>query len=278
MTYQQFINEQSKLIRSLGKEERALKLLLMANSGLDATDLYRHYCEEMPDDIRLKTLNDLCSYLYANRPVQYIIGHTFFYGLKILVDESVLIPRPETELLVETVLAQIPTNEALKIIDVGTGSGAIALAVKTNLPAAHVVAIDISEAALRLARENAAIHQCDISFIRSNLFENVSDRYDVLISNPPYIDRDDEVESIVQENEPALALFAPKRGLFFYEEIFKNVPRVLKSSHLLALEIPEDRDEELKQLTEKYLPESNYEIIKDWNGKSRILMISRGWR
>ncbi|NLD26043.1 MAG: peptide chain release factor N(5)-glutamine methyltransferase [Acholeplasmataceae bacterium] len=278
MTYQQFINEQTIIIRNLNKEEQALRLLLMANSGFDATQLYQHYQDEMPEAIRAKTLNDLHLYLYDNRPVQYIIGYTYFYGLKILVNNCVLIPRPETELLVEEVLKRIGNCKPLKIIDVGTGSGAIALAVKTNYPDAEVIGIDISEAALELAEKNAKLNKCDVRFIKSNLFENIPDQYDILISNPPYIDQDDEIESIVKDNEPALALFAPKRGLFFYEEIFKDASRVLKSSHMLVLEIPENKDEELKQLIEQYLPESIYEILKDWNGNSRILIISQQWR
>jgi release factor glutamine methyltransferase len=278
MTYQQFYLEQREIARHLNKEERAIKMLLIANSNWEATDLYRHYHEEIPVEVLRKTLLDLERYFYMNEPVQYLIGYAYFYGLKIMVNKNVLIPRPETELLIDEVLKRISTDRSLKIIDLGTGSGAIALALKKHLPQAEVLAVDISSKALELATENASLNNLEVHFLRSDLFANVRGPFDILVSNPPYISRNEVIECIVHDNEPHLALYAEKQGLYFYEEIFKNVSSFLKDSYLIALEIPENHDESLVQLIRNYLPNSHFEILKDFNEKSRILLISHLWR
>ena len=140
------------------------------------------------------------------------------------------------------------------------------------------LAVDISSKALELATENASLNNLEVHFLRSDLFANVRGPFDILVSNPPYISRNEVIECIVHDNEPHLALYAEKQGLYFYEEIFKNVSSFLKDSYLIALEIPENHDESLVQLIRNYLPNSHFEILKDFNEKSRILLISHLWR
>jgi release factor glutamine methyltransferase len=278
MTYEQFYKEQSLLARKLNKEERAVKLLLLAYSGFTPSELYLNYHKPIPDQVYQKTLSALNLYFYQNKPVQYLIGYTYFFGLKLSIRPGVLIPRPETELVVEKVLENIEAIVDPKILDLGTGSGAIALALKNARGDAEITATDISDQALTLARENAERLKLKLKFLKSNLFENITESFDVLVSNPPYIDINEDIDPLVRENEPAEALFAEKSGLRFYEDILCGASQVLHNSNLIVFEIPENKDEELIEIVETYYPESNYEIVKDLNNLSRILIIRNNWR
>ena len=278
MTYEQFYKEQSLLARKLNKEERAVKLLLLANSGFTPSELYLNYQKSIPDQVYQKTLSALDLYFYQNKPVQYLIGHTYFFGLKLKVRSGVLIPRPETEQVVVKVLENIAGVFNPKILDLGTGSGAIALALKKIRSDAEITATDISEKALSLASENAESLHLKINLLKSNLFENLKERFDVLVSNPPYIDINEEIDPLVRENEPPEALFAEKSGLRFYEDILKEASQVLHKSNLIVFETPENKDEELIKIVKTYYPESNYEIVKDLNNLSRILIVRNNWR
>lgn len=278
MTYEEFYIEQARLARKLHKEERAVKMLLLEYSGFTPSQLYMNYQKPLPDSVRIKTLSALDFYFYKNKPVQYLLGYAYFYGLKLGISPGVLIPRPETELLVEKVLENIEGKESPKIIDIGTGSGAIALALKSRRSDALITATDISTQALQVAKENAEKHHLEINIIKSNLFENVWEKYDVLVSNPPYINKNEEIDPLVSENEPEEALYADDEGLRFYKDIFSGAKDVLYDSNLLVLEIPENKDEELYKIVRTYFPESNFELLKDLNGLSRILIIRNNWR
>jgi release factor glutamine methyltransferase len=278
MTYEKFLKEQCRLALTLNKEEKAVKLLLMKNSGFTATQLYLNYPKEIPDLVRSKTLSDLELYFYKNQPVQYIIGYTYFYGLKLMIRRGVLIPRSETELVVEKVLENIIDFPNPKILDLGIGSGAIALALKKNRTDALLTGSDLSDTALEVASLNAKFNNLDITILKSNIFENINDRFDVLVSNPPYIDKEEDIDIIVGENEPPEALFAEKEGLYFYEEILRNANKVLKRSNLIVFEIPENKDRELISLVKTYYSPCEFEIVKDLNNLSRILIIKNYWR
>ncbi|MDD4000358.1 MAG: peptide chain release factor N(5)-glutamine methyltransferase [Bacilli bacterium] len=278
MTYEQFCIEQCRIARDLNKEERAVKTLLMENSGLSATELYLHYSEAIPKAVLKKTKADLRLYFYKNKPIQYIIGYTYFYGLKLFVNQDVLIPRPETELLVEKVLEKIEGVKNLRILDLGTGSGAIALALKKNRKDAILIASDISEKALEVAILNARHHKLEINFRKSNLFDNIESYFNVLVSNPPYIDAFETIDPLVSENEPNDALYAEEKGLYYYQEILRNANLILEKNNLIVFEIPENKDQELMHLVKTYYPDSEFEIIKDYNHLSRILVIKNYWR
>lgn len=278
MTYEEFYMEQARLAEKLKKEKQVVKLLLLEKSGMTATELYINYRKKIPVEVRKKTLAALDEYFHHNKPVQYLLGYTYFYGLKLLVRPGVLIPRPETELLVEKVLENIVGRKTPRILDLGTGSGAIALAIKKNRGDALLTATDISALALGVARKNAAMHGLDVEFIESNLFASIPGKYDVLVSNPPYVSRDENIDPLVSENEPEEALYAGEGGLSFYREILSRAWEVLFDSNLIALEIPENKDEELSAIVKNYFPESEFAILKDLNNLSRILIIRNDWR
>jgi release factor glutamine methyltransferase len=188
----------------------------------------------------------------AQEPIQYITGHQEFYGLDLLVTPAVLIPRPETEHLVEAVLAELDPAKPLRILDIGTGSGAIAIALAHHLPQAHITAVDLSPVALEIAAANAARHHLThrIRFLESDLVPGSSaqtaftrearrEQYEVLISNPPYIptiDRD-ALHPQVRDHEPSTALFAGPDGLDIYRRLVPQAFDALKPNGLLALEI-----------------------------------------
>jgi release factor glutamine methyltransferase len=179
----------------------------------------------------------------ANEPIQYILGEQEFYGLTLRVTAAVLIPRPETEHLVEAVLAELDPSHPLRILDVGTGSGAIAIALATHLPHAHITAVDISPEAHEVAAANAATHglSARIRFLQSDLLTALAptEAFDAIVSNPPYVPTTDRstLHPQVRDHEPAAALFAGHDGLDLYRRLIPQARAALKPNGLLALEI-----------------------------------------
>lgn len=207
-------------------------------------------------------------------PVQYIVGNVNFYGNTLKVDKNVLIPRFETEYLVEktTNYAKKYLKEPLNIIDIGTGSGAIAITLKKKLNS-YVDATDISIEALKIAKENASINNVEINFIHSNMLEKINKKYDIIISNPPYISYNEEIEEIVKNNEPHIALYAKNDGLEYYEIILKNVEKHINKPGIIAFEIGMNQGEKIKKLARIYLKTKNIKIEKDLTGKDRYIFI-----
>ena len=166
-------------------------------------------------------INDAIKLLNKNIPVQYIVGEVDFYGNIFKINNNVLIPRFETEQLVELTIEYINDkfNRNVNILDIGTGSGCIAITLKKNIDC-NVDAVDISLEAIKVAKDNAKLNNVDINIFKSDILNNVDNKYDVIISNPPYISYDEEIMDIVKNNEPKTALYASNDGLYFYEEIF----------------------------------------------------------
>ena len=204
-------------------------------------------------------------------PVQYIVGNVDFYGITLKVNNNVLIPRFETEELVSKVIEYAGDFYNPRIVDIGTGSGAIAIALKKKM-LCDIVATDISAAALDVAKENALINEVNIEFLEGNLLEPLKGKFDIIVSNPPYIAYDEEIMDIVKNNEPHIALYADNNGLYYYEEIFKKISKYLNKKYLIAFEIGSSQGEELKKLAKKYL---NKEAIieKDMQGRDRFVFI-----
>ena len=212
--------------------------------------------------------------LNNGEPVQYIVGEVDFCGNILKVNKNVLIPRFETEELVEETTKYIKEffKDKVDILDIGTGSGAIAISLKKNTNSS-VTATDISNEALEVAKENARINEVDINFINTNIYEGINKKFDVIISNPPYISYDEEIMDIVKNNEPHTALYANNNGLYFYDEILKNIKYIIKNKYLIAFEIGETQFEDIKLFKEKYLPESKISCKKDMQGRNRMVFI-----
>ena len=190
--------------------------------------------------------------LAAGLPVQYIVGNVDFYGITLKVNEDVLIPRFETEELVSKVIQYAANFKNPSIVDIGTGSGAIAITLKKKLTSS-VTATDISKKALNVAKENALENNASINFKEGNLLEPLTEKYDIVVSNPPYIAYDEEIMDVVKNNEPHLALYAPNNGIYYYEEILKNIKKYLNDKYLIAFEIGKSQGKKIQELSKKYL-------------------------
>ena len=207
-------------------------------------------------------------------PVQYIVGNVNFYGNTINVNKNVLIPRFETELLVDKTIKYIKNNfkHHVDILDIATGSGCIAITLKKEIDST-VDASDISESALKVAQKNALNNKVDINFINSDMLTNITKKYDIIISNPPYLTKEDDIMDIVKNNEPEIALYAKDNGLYYYDVILKNIKNNLKDKYLIAFEIGYTQGEAIKNLALKYLDNINVKIEKDYSNKDRFVFI-----
>ena len=213
--------------------------------------------------------------LEQGEPVQYIVGDVNFYGNIIKVNNNVLIPRPETEELVEktSVLIKELFSDNINILDIGTGSGCISIALKKIFPNSIVEGIDISEEALEIAKDNAKENNVDINFYQSDIFSNINNKYDCIISNPPYLKEGDYIMDIVKNNEPHLALYAEEKGLYFYKIILKEANKYLRERFIIALEIGENQKEDILKIAEQYFPNANIISDKDLRKLDRFIFI-----
>ena len=227
--------------------------------------------------IKLNKWNKLTmSLLEKDYPVQYIIGYVDFYGLKINVNEFTLIPRYETEYLIELTLKKIKKMNLAnpKILDLCTGSGAIGLTLKSLLPSSEVTLSDISKDALMVANKNKNELNLDVNVIESDLFKNIPGKFDVIISNPPYVMTNETLPKEVLY-EPHLALYSGPKGIDHIEEIFKNIKSHLNNKYLIALEINEKSEPDITNLIKTYFEKNiNYKFMKDLAGKTRYLFIT----
>jgi release factor glutamine methyltransferase len=218
--------------------------------------------------------------LMIHYPVQYIIGETWFYNLKFTVNESVLIPRPETEELVQEAILFLKNNSTKKVIDIGTGSGCVPISIKKNIETADIISLDISEAAIEIAKKNAQRNNVTIDFRLSDFLEEDSyeklGQFDLIISNPPYIPEQEEImmDKNITLHEPHIALFVPQNEpLLFYKKILLFAENHLAKNGKIMLEVHED----LANETAALFTSKNYsvDIKKDMQGKDRMLIIYR---
>lgn len=244
-----------------------------------------------------KKFSEAISELKNGKPFQQIIGETEFYGMKFFVNEHVLIPRPETEELLELAIQKIQEkieknqklsdsaqaeNSQLKILDIGTGSGIIPIVLKKHFPEAELSAIDISEYALEIARKNANFHQTEIKFIQKDYLNKAFDSaqtdkeiYDIIISNPPYIgiEEDIEIENSVKGYEPNIALFSPTSdALIFYRKIAYDSLKYLSENGMIFLEINQKLGKETLELFNDF---SESVLLKDISGNDRMIFVKK---
>lgn len=210
--------------------------------------------------------------LDQNYPVQYLIGHVDFYNTNIKVNENVLIPRFETELLVEKTLKLLQTKNYQNLIDICTGSGAIAIALKKNINL-EIDACDISQEALVIAKVNASNNNTPINFFKLDIIhEEITTKYDCIISNPPYV-RHNEYTSPETKYEPKIALYASNDGLEFYERILSLAPQILKPKGTIIFEIGATQKKAITKIALNYFPNAKITCEKDYNNFDRFLFI-----
>ena len=218
-------------------------------------------------------LEEICQKLKQNYPVQYLIGNVDFYDCIINVNENVLIPRFETELLVEKGIKRINQMKIKnpKIIDLGTGSGCIAIAIKKNVTC-DMTAVDISKKALQLAKENAIQNNVEITFIEKDMTKINLEGFDIVISNPPYV-KESELVGEETKYEPQNAIFAKEEGLYFYKKIITSISKQKQLPSLIAFEIGMEQGEVLEKLTKEYLPTYQCSIEKDYQNRNRFVFL-----
>ena len=269
---QLFSDFEEELIRQ-GEEAESLSFVYRSLKNLTFTDFVFALQQEVNEEEK-QFVEEIFQQLAAHKSAQYIIGHADFFGMQLKVDERVLIPRPETEELVELILAE-NHEENLKVLDIGTGSGAIALALAKNRPAWSVTAADISQEALDLASKNAKNQKLNIFFKKSDCFAEISEKYDIIVSNPPYISREDESEVglNVLHSEPHLALFADEDGLAIYRRIAEDAKDYLADGGKIYLEIGYKQGQSVPELFRKHLPEKRVRTLKDQFGQDRMVVV-----
>ena len=255
-----------------GEEAESLSFVYRSLKKLSFTDFIFTLQQEVTEEEEF--VEEIYTKLANHIPAQYIIGHADFFGMQLKVDERVLIPRPETEELVDLILTENPEKN-LKVLDIGTGSGAIALALAKNRPDWSVTAADISQDALELATENANAQNLNLSFIKSDCFSEISSKYDIIVSNPPYISREDqeEVGLNVLHSEPHLALFADEDGLAIYRRIAEDSKDYLNDGGKIYLEIGYKQGQSVPALFTENFPEKRVRTLKDQFGQDRMVVI-----
>lgn len=278
-SYRKLFAKALDLLKSSGIEnvEYDIKAILTDTFGLDLNKFILDMDNEFePDkDLEAKYLSRI-EKRKMHIPLQYIINKQNFYGLDFYVDESVLIPRYDTENIVDRIVKDCKENKCLSVLDLCTGSGCIAVSLKKN-GFEKVYAADISDKALAVAKHNAKLNNADIIFLQSDLYENFPKeiRFDIIVSNPPYISTDKiaELETQVKDFEPKLALDGGKDGLDFYKKILKLSKDFINKSGRLYLEIGYDQAKEVVDLAKKegYY---NIQIIKDLSGRDRGISMS----
>ncbi|KAA9027840.1 peptide chain release factor N(5)-glutamine methyltransferase [Niallia endozanthoxylica] len=271
----------SSFLREKGRDENAGELLLRFFLHMNRTTLLANLREELEPEVenRFRGAVELHG---EGTPVQYIIGHEEFYGRTFRVNECVLIPRPETEELVLGALERTSRlfgeNQSVDVVDVGTGSGAIAISLKLERPVLSVTASDISEEALAVARGNARQLEAEVTFVKGDLlrpFIETGRKFDVVISNPPYIPIGDKVDMsvVVTEHEPHGALFAGEDGLDLYRRFAEELPLVLKEKALVGFEVGAGQSGAVSDLLRTAFPKAHIETVHDINGKDRMVFM-----
>lgn len=276
MTLAQYLAELEQELVAAGEEAESLSFVYRALNQLSFTDFVLKLWAEVSQEER-EELKVIQKQLLAHKPAQYIIGSSDFHGLNLKVDERVLIPRPETEELVELILSENPET-SLFVLDIGTGSGAIALALANSRPDWQITASDLSRDALSLAAENAQSCGLSLTFVQSDCLDAIQGKFDIIVSNPPYISEadKDEVGLNVLASEPHMALFAGENGYAIYRKIAEQAGDYLTEKGKIYLEIGYKQGDGVVDLLKQFFPQKRIRVLKDQFGKDRMVAMDNG--
>jgi release factor glutamine methyltransferase len=279
LTVLEALNSASNYLQNKGIKSSRLNAELLLSHVLNCKRLELYLSFDRPlQKSEIDSYRGLLKRRSDFEPLQYIIGKVEFYGLKFEVNKSVLIPRPETELLVEAVIESVGKDESINILDIGSGSGNISIALAKNIPSCRVVGLDISEEAIVISKRNAKLNGVDnqLMFVKKNIFngiDNFENKFDVIVSNPPYVSIEDfaNLDPELRLFEPKIALTDESNGLSFYRTISSLSKTLLKNNGKLFFEIGDAQAEKVK----KILMDDNYKNIlikKDYSDIERIIM------
>lgn len=280
MKIEQFLRKEQQKALSLGKEESAVVIYMMHITGYSSSQLYLHMSDKVSDDILSKFETEFKSYLYDNKPIQYIVGYQTFYGYDFNVDDRVLIPRFETEELVENILAlydEYFAGKKVNVCDIGTGSGAIGITLALEEKNMEVYATDISDEALEVAKSNNEKFNAKVTFLQGDMVKPLyGKKFDIIVSNLPYIPDSEYVEELVKENEPNIALFGGNDGLKFYRIIIEDAVKIAKEKFIMGFEHGYNKNAEIEALILKQFPNALVIHKKDMQGKDRMTFVIVG--
>ena len=279
MNRRQAITKACLLLRRQGKEESLARFLLMYMLDESPQLFSNSLSEQMSKENEDKYFSLIEKHIKEDVPLSHLVGFEYFYDRKYKVTKDVLSPRMETEELIYKVIeyVKVSNKNNFKILDLCTGSGIISITLKKELSqfSIDVVASDISEEAIKVAKENAQSHDATIKFIQSDIFNNIADKFDIIVSNPPYIDRKDEVtmQDNVLKYDPHLALFAEEEGMYFYRNIIEKADNYLNDNGIIFFEIGYDQKEKIIKLAD--MNGYSAEVYKDINGRDRMAFLVR---
>ena len=273
MTIKTYINLREEMCIENNKPSHVVKYLLLETSGLSNANFYLSMNDEIGDELKTKCDYFLNQYIKKNIPIDYILGYRYFYGYKFKVNKDVLIPRVETEELVERVLILIDRFNLLNVLDLGTGSGAIGISIKKENPKCNVILSDISDEALEIAKQNSQLLHTKLEIKKSSWLENINEKFDIIICNPPYIPLQEKLNPRVKK-EPRIALFGGSSGLDHYNTILMSVKKNLKENSIIAFEHAYNQSAEITNLIKKYLPNFEVKTVKDYQNRERFTFAS----
>ena len=255
------------------------KILLAELLNKNALELL-NYLDEQVDETIVDIYKKEVLALEEGRPLQYVIGSVNFFGNRYFIDERVLIPRFETEELVENTIKYVKEyfNDPIDIVDLGCGSGAIGLTLEKKLSPKSVDLIDISKEALEVTKINCEKLESKANLIENDFLEGIDKKYDLIISNPPYIKTNEEIEEIVKNNEPEIALYAGEDGLDCYRKILSQIKNNMKDKCLVAFEIGSTQAEDIIKIANEYLDDINIVVKKDLSERDRMVFILKNIR
>ena len=279
MNRRQAITKACLLLRRQGKEESLARFLLMYILDESPHLFSNNLSEQISKEIEDKYFSLIEKHIKEDVPLSHLVGFEYFYDRKYKVTKDVLSPRMETEELMYKVIEYVKASNKnkFKILDLCTGSGIIAITLKKELEqvSVDVIASDISEEAIEVAKENAQSHDATIKFLKSDIFNNIDNKFDIIVSNPPYIDRKDEVtmKDNVLKYDPHLALFAEEEGMYFYRKIIEQANDYLNENGVIFFEIGYDQKDKIIKLAD--MNGFSAEVYRDINGRDRMAFLVR---